>query len=240
MHWRIFLLMVSLCSLLRAVDIEGFVKFPGETPPPKMIGNGSDEACPHGIAQNHLLVRQENRGLKNALVMMDYEGDAPEIKAKPAGLKSEGCTLLPRVQWVPMPAYVTVTNLDPTSLELEATLNDVRMFHIQLDGQNANVRRPLTTAGFYLVTSASHPWMRAWIYASPHPYVAVTDAMGHFLIQKVLPGKVTLHAWHEGWTVKRKDKNGGIEYQPVEEVHQVRVPSDGTINVIFEHLEPTF
>ena len=90
------------------------------------------------------------------------------------------------------------------------------------------------------MTSPSHPWMRAWIYVSPHPYVAVTDATGHFLISKAPAGKVILHAWHEGWDVKRKDKYGGIEYQPMEEIHQVRVPTEKTVDVVFEHLEPTF
>src|SRR5437016_4847694 len=68
-------LILAFCTTLARADgtgrIAGFVKFPGETPPRNMFANASDHDCPHGIPQTHLLVKQETRGLQNALVVLD-------------------------------------------------------------------------------------------------------------------------------------------------------------------------
>jgi hypothetical protein len=43
--------------------------------------------------------------------------------------------------------------------------------------------------------------MRAFVHAFAHPYFAVTDAHGRFVIAGVPPGIHTLTLWHEGWRV---------------------------------------
>jgi hypothetical protein len=232
--------LLLLSSVVRAGDIEGFVKFPGETPPPAMIANGVDAACPRGIGGNNLIVRQENRGLKNALVVVEYTGDAPAGRAVATGLKAEKCVFLPRMQWTRSPAYLTLTNLTDTNQDARATIEGVRVFAVDISGRGASIRRPLSRAKLYRVDSELHPWMRAWIYASPHPYVAVTDEQGHFVIHDAPAGKWTIHAWHEGWQIKGKDNVGRVEFQPEEETRTVRVPSEGHVEVIFEGLAPTF
>jgi|GEM_PF-1434744 len=241
-HWVFYawLLIAGIPLLVQAGDIDGFVKFPGETPPPMIIANAVEAACPHAIAQNHLIVHQENRGLKNALVILDFKDDAVTTKATPAGLKVEKCTFSPRVQWTTLPAYLTMTNLDATDQDVRLTIDGVRVFEVDLSGKNNSIRRPLSRAKLYKVDSHLHPWMRAWVYASAHPYVGITDAYGHFAIAHVPAGKYSIRAWHEGWTPKGKDKEGHIDYQPVEDVREVRVPEEGRVEIIFEGLAPTF
>ncbi len=79
------------------------------------------------------------------------------------------------------------------------------------------------------VTCAVHPWMKAWVFVFAHPYFAVTDADGAFVIPKVPPGKYRLVAWHEasGWVIGGKSplKGGG---KPVELRGKVDV---GTIDL---------
>jgi hypothetical protein len=222
-----------------AGDIEGYVKFPGETPPPAMIANARDKTCPYGIAQNHLIVRQENRGLKNSLVILDFKEDRPVTKATPLGLKVEGCTFLPRVQWTTLPAYLTLTNQDETQEEVLATIDGVQAFRVDLSGKATTLRRPLSRARLHRIDSPVHPWMRAWIYVAPHPFVAQTDASGFFRIRNAPAGTYDIRAWHEGWKEKERDRSGGIVYQPVEEVRRVKVPAKGTVTVYFEDLEPS-
>ncbi|MBI4687774.1 MAG: carboxypeptidase regulatory-like domain-containing protein [Nitrospirae bacterium] len=60
------------------------------------------------------------------------------------------------------------------------------------------IKKPVEVAGMHEVKCDAHPWMRAYIYASEHPYVAVTDANGNFEIKDLLPGKYTVKFWHEG------------------------------------------
>ena len=42
-----------------------------------------------------------------------------------------------------------------------------------------------------------HGWMNSWIVVVDHPYHAITDAEGNFVIENVPPGTYTLEAWHE-------------------------------------------
>src|SRR4051812_45684682 len=76
--------------------LHGLVKFPTESPPRKMFGTRGDAQCPAGIPMDNLIVKQENRGIKNAFVILDIE----EGKALTGGrfhLETKGCRLLPRI-----------------------------------------------------------------------------------------------------------------------------------------------
>jgi hypothetical protein len=42
-----------------------------------------------------------------------------------------------------------------------------------------------------------HGWMKSFIRVDEHPYHAVTDEQGHFLISEIPPGSYTLELWHE-------------------------------------------
>jgi hypothetical protein len=41
-----------------------------------------------------------------------------------------------------------------------------------------------------------HPWMRAYVYISPHPWFAVSDAQGQFKMEKIPPGEYSLWLRH--------------------------------------------
>ena len=42
-----------------------------------------------------------------------------------------------------------------------------------------------------------HPWMRAYVAVSAHPYFAVTGADGRFVLRDVPPGDYLVASWHE-------------------------------------------
>ena len=42
-----------------------------------------------------------------------------------------------------------------------------------------------------------HPWMKAWVGVTEHPYHAVTGADGAFTLKNLPPGKYTIEAWQE-------------------------------------------
>jgi len=41
--------------------------------------------------------------------------------------------------------------------------------------------------------------MRAYVYVSEHPYVAITDSSGNFEIKDLPPGRYKVKIWHEGF-----------------------------------------
>ena len=94
--------------------------------------------------------------------------------------------------------------------------------------------------GFNEVQCGRHLWERAWIYVSPHPYVAVTADGGHFQIQHVPAGHYEIRAWHEGWKDLGPDDAGRPHFQPMEDIREITVKDNHTLTLRFDELQPTF
>ena len=47
------------------------------------------------------------------------------------------------------------------------------------------------------VRSDFHPWMQAYWLVVDHPYAAITDKQGRFVIENLPPGKLIFKVWHE-------------------------------------------
>jgi hypothetical protein len=247
-------LISALCFLLSAMPlyadyspidvpgggtIRGLVKFPTESPPRAMFGTRGDASCPAGVPMDNLYVKQENRGIKNALVVLEIE----EGKASVGGrfrLESRGCRFFPRMQWIPAGMTLQLVNSDPSTHNFHATrMEGLAGFNLDIPPRQSN-RRPLAQPGLYKVNDEKHLWMRSWIYVSEHPYVAVTDIEGRFELTHVPPGTYTLRAWHEGWKEKGTDPTGQPMFQPVEQSLRVKVKSNSVTDVQFDGLGPTF
>jgi hypothetical protein len=57
-----------------------------------------------------------------------------------------------------------------------------------------------------------HKWMNAWVRVFDHPYFAVTNDKGEFVIKDAPAGKYRLVVWHEGvgWVVNENGKSGKL------------------------------
>jgi hypothetical protein len=42
-----------------------------------------------------------------------------------------------------------------------------------------------------------HSWMRSWVVVAEHPYYALSNDAGEFVLADVPPGKYVLQTWHE-------------------------------------------
>jgi hypothetical protein len=201
-----------------------------------MFANPSEKECPHGIAQNHLLVKQETRGLANAIVILERK----DVRVMPTRLAAQlatvGCQLLPRVQWVPQGTSLLLATKDPATHPLQVTRKNDKLFELRLSPGAAPIRRPLVVAGLCKVNCLRHPWERAWIYVSPHESVAVTDAEGHFVIKNVPPGRYQISARHEGWDLDTMSKGSRLEYIPMVDVRTIVVKKGEPTEIVFDNL----
>jgi hypothetical protein len=220
-------------------SIRGLVKFATESPPRAMFANHDEPNCPGGIPQEHLFVNQENRGIKNVLIVLEIHQGKP-LKLTKTQLDNKGCRFVPRIQWAPKDTSLILINSDPALHNVHALRQDDTAFSVDLPPQGPPIRRPLVDTGLYKIDCDHHLWMRAWIYVSEHPYVTLTNAEGRFELTDVPPGTYYLRAWHEGWIEKGTEHTGQLFFQPMQQVVRVAVDHDRTTEVLLDDLQPTF
>jgi hypothetical protein len=98
-----------------------------------------------------------------------------------------------------------------------------------------DITQRIKKAGVIDVQCDAHTHMRAWIVVRDNPYFAVTDDTGQFRIGEVPPGRYKVVAWHEGWVVTGKDKDGRPVYDAPRVLTQdVTVPPKGEVTLDFE------
>src|SRR5688572_6151956 len=108
-----------------------------------MFANPAEPDCPHGIAQNHLLVKQETRGLANAIVILARK----DVRVMPTrlavGLSAVGCQLLPRVHAVAQGTSLILAGKAPASHTLRTMRKSDRIFEVKIGPGISPIRRPL-------------------------------------------------------------------------------------------------
>jgi hypothetical protein len=75
-------------------------------------------------------------------------------------------------------------------------------------------RKPLVAAGLVQILCDVHPWMSAYIMVTDHPYHAVSDIYGEYLISDIPPGNYRIKVWHEslGSEEKKVEVKAGASY----------------------------
>lgn len=154
-------------------------------------------ACRSRTPDPSLVVGSEG-AVANAVVTL-ANVDAPVSPPRePARLDQKACVFLPHVQAVPAGAILEIANSDPILHNVHAYLGSETLFNVAMPVQNYRVRRKLERPGVIrLQCDAGHTWMSGYIWVSPHPYYAVTDGSGAYVIKDVPPGSYQIRVWHE-------------------------------------------
>ncbi|GAB4411057.1 MAG: hypothetical protein OHK0032_06900 [Thermodesulfovibrionales bacterium] len=140
--------------------------------------------------------------VKNVLVIVE---DVKKGKAAPktdAAIDNKKCYFEPLVSVAYKGANFVIKNSDPIlhNTNLGVLLDSKRrtVYNLALPKKDQVITKPDRVAGLLGVKCDAHSWMRAYVYSSEHPYVAVTDEHGSFEIKDLLPGKYKVKFWHEG------------------------------------------
>jgi hypothetical protein len=128
-------------------------------------------------------------------------------KSKGEGvLANRGCRFVPRVQSLDVGATLRLENHDPILHNTHPIYQESKStaFNIATAEKGQVVRKKIRRPGLMKVgCDAGHTWMRAWIYAFRHPYHAVTDPKGNFVLSDIPPGDYVVRAWHEAGGEKK-------------------------------------
>lgn len=155
------------------------------------------------------LVPSRDGGVGNSVVWLVGVATGPRDDApRRVRVMLDGCRLEPRVQRVAAGGTVMITSRDAMMTRLQflemggtasrgtVLLNDA--------GQVVPTSDAAKVAGLVQIRDDLHPWIRAYLVVTPHPFVAVTSADGAFRFDTVPPGIYTLVIWHERFGTRQQ------------------------------------
>lgn len=173
------------------LKIEKDVEFCGKSQPAKMYQIAPD------------------MGIKNVLVIVENIQKGKAAPKQDTTIDNKNCYFEPLVSIAYKGSNYVLKNSDPIlhNTSLAVMLGDKRrtVYNLALPKKDQVIIKPVKVTGLHDVKCDAHAWMRAYVYVSEHPYVAITDDNGNFEIKDLPPGKYTVRFWHEGLKEEKKD-----------------------------------
>jgi plastocyanin len=230
--------------------IRGVVRLQGKAPVVAFEPTSQDQStCGDRVPVSRLALGKDS-GVQQAFVFLDGVQTTETVRARESLLVDQkNCQYAPHSLIVPAGSKIEITNSDPILHNVHGhQISDQgsrTLFNIAqpVRGQRTTVESPLTTPGIvHLTCEAGHPWMSGYVFVANHPYVALTNDNGEFVIDNVPVGTYRIKMWHEGVTLKRNIKSlQRYEYEdPYEVTQDVSVQAGGETTINFDlALRPT-
>lgn len=227
--------------------IRGVVRLAGGSPNlPAMEIAKDNDFCGRAKPSPRLIVGRKG-GVQYAVVMLEGIARGKKIPLRnTAVLDQRRCMYEPHVLILPPGEQLAIVNNDPVLHNVHTYSMDEKrrtIFNIAqpIKGQRTPIKPGLfKSRGVVMaICDAGHPWMSAYVVLAEHPYYAVTDANGKFVLEDVPPGSYRLKMWHEGVATTRVEMENGkpksYEYEaPYEMMQDVIVTERGTVEANFD------
>jgi len=201
-------------AMAEAGDIVGTVRLAGRAPVVEPLHLTTDHAvCGPEYRIPEALVLSPSGGVKNAVAFIGHERLEGWRSAATFLMDQRRCTFVPRILIIPPGSTVEVVNSDGI----------LHNFHT-VGGLNPSVNFAQPARARPLRVAFDHPEivevkcdvhgtgsMRAWIIVAAHPYYALSDDDGRFLLPGLPAGPHTLEVWHELLGTRRAPVTVGEE-----------------------------
>ncbi|MBI5970402.1 MAG: hypothetical protein HY884_04540 [Deltaproteobacteria bacterium] len=217
-------------------QIIGHVKFIGAAPKLAAVKvNKNQDVCGKEKASEAIIVGRDN-GVKFAIGYLEKIETGKAIdRKKQTDLDQKKCAFTPHVITMVKGTELATTNSDTVLHNANMDVEGRQMFNFGQPKQNQVIVKRVRKTGQVDITCDSHTHMRSYAMVFEHPYHAVTDETGSFILDNVPPGKYTLKVWHESWKVKGLDDDGRPLYdKPILLTKEVVVPAKGIVHANFE------
>ncbi len=185
------------------------------------------------VKQPDVYILSSANEVKNVLVIVEK---IKKGKAKPKQdltIENVNCMFTPLVGISYVQTKYIIKNRDPLlhNTNLGKILGGGRrrtVYNLALPNKGQVIIKASRVSGLINVKCDAHPWMRAYVYGSRHPYVAITGADGSYEIKDLPPGNYTLRFWHEG-------------FEPIVQDIEVKTGAVHDVNITFNKtVTPTF
>jgi plastocyanin len=182
-------------------------------PPAKKVTTAEGGTLLH----SDLVVDSKTKGLRDVAAVLE---DAP---AQPRAEKAEA-VVIDQKEMVFVPRVVIVRRGQAVRFDNSDRFNHGVMTASTVKANQINVFVPPGKPLEHVFEPQKHPvqvgcslhgWMRAWVFVLPHPWAAVSDEQGKFVITDVPPGRYTLWLRHPDTGLQERK---AIEVKPGETV----------------------
>jgi hypothetical protein len=186
-------------------NIEGVVEYAGATVPmdPVFTLSSDTEYCGQTMPSKNYLIK--NGKIQNVIVYIVGIKAGKAIPGDPLTLTSLKCEFVPHVAVGFKGNKIIMKTEDPVfhTFDVHAFVGGKELYHIALPEKGSSATKTLSKAGLLKLSCYVHPWQHAYVSIFDHPYAAVTDDKGRFVINDILPGTYSVEAWHEELGIKQ-------------------------------------
>jgi plastocyanin len=189
-----------------AGTIRGTARFTGAAFEQKKLPVTVDHAVCGQEKDAEDLVLSPEKGLRHVVVSLQPPppGAKWPVALPIVQIDQEQCAFVPRVVVVPVGGTVEFLNTDRLLHNLHSASKENRIFN-RTQPRGRTIAIVFRAPEIIRVDCDLHPWMRAWVVVAVHPFYAVTNDQGEFVLDDVPPGEYTLQLWQESLGAVTKD-----------------------------------
>jgi plastocyanin len=144
------------------------------------------------------LVLSPEGGVRNVVVSLQNPpplANPPEAPT-PVQMDQKQCVFVPRVVLVPAGRPVEFLSSDRLLHNIHSVSKENPSFNrTQPKGRTISV--VFTKPEIVRIDCDLHSWMRAWVVVTEHPFYALSNERGEFVLENVPAGKYRLQLWQE-------------------------------------------
>ena len=159
------------------------------------------------VLSEDLLVDSESGGLEGAFIYLakppaSIHPELARIPATPLTFDMLRFRFVPHSMIVRAGQQVELINSDPVAANMHSFPLRNQAFNMLVapgtkSGQGNLITNKNGESLPFKLTDDLHPWMQAYWLVVDHPYAAITDTHGRFVIESLPPGKHVFKVWHE-------------------------------------------
>ena len=195
-----------IADLSGAETIKGNIRYVGAPIEKKKIPVTIDQYICGKEKEPEDLLLSSNNGIRNAIVSLQNipQNAKRDWNFPAAKMDQKQCSFIPRVVLVPVGGTVEFLNSDRLLHNVRSTGKENPPFN-RAQPHARSISFTFKQPELLRVDCDLHSWMRGWVMVADHPFYAVTNEQGEFVLENVPRGKYTLQVWQESLgTVKQE------------------------------------